>query len=131
MPRTNVPVTALIANSGVADPAGTAVDVANGHIIGPRVRAEQIVIRVVNTAVTPKNVTLKAGASQALAWAAGQGDLVMAVPASSTRWLGPFESGRYMQPRNDTGTTSGGFLYLDLEAGLTGNLSVFDLPRNA
>lgn len=133
MARTNVPITQLQANGAVvADPAGTTLDPTNGHIIGPRVNAEQIVVRVVNTAVTPKNVTLKAGTQQDLAWAAGQGDNVMPIPASSTRWLGPFESGRYLQPKNDLGAGTGpGYLYLDIQAGTTGTITVFNIPRNA
>jgi hypothetical protein len=131
MARTNIPVTSLVANGGiVTDPAGTTVDPTNGHIIGPRVSAEQIVIRVSNTFAGTKTVTLKASANSG-SISAGQGDLAMSIPATSVRWIGPFESMRFFQAKDDTGAGSAGYLYLDVQSGTTGTVSVFSVPRNA
>lgn len=88
--------TALAVNGSAADPAGTAVTsgAGNGATL-TQSAPEQTLFRVVNGS-TAGNVTLKAGA-QPLAIASGQGDLTVAVGASATVWLGPVESGRFLQ----------------------------------
>lgn len=131
MARTNVPVTPMVAGGTItADPAGTALDPTNGHIIGPRVQAEQIVIRVNNTSGSGKTLTLKVGNNMALGSPGSLGDLVMSLP-TGVSWVGPFESGRFAQSRNDTGTAVGGFLFADVQAAATGTITVFNVPRNA
>ncbi|MFE2021306.1 hypothetical protein ACFW9O_24990 [Streptomyces sp. NPDC059499] len=122
MARTTVPYSALLPNADLADPAGTATNagVGNGHTIAKAV-PELTVLRVVAGA-TGGNVTIKAGANPP-AIAAGQGDLVVAVANSATRWLGPFESGRFIQ--ND------GSLLVDIATGfVAGTITAFRIPRN-
>ncbi|MER5892393.1 hypothetical protein [Streptomyces sp. NPDC001876] len=122
MARTTVPYSALLPNADLADPAGTATNagVGNGHTIAKAV-PELTVLRVVAGA-TGGNVTIKAGANPP-AIAAGQGDLVVAVANSATRWLGPFESGRFLQ--------SDGTLLVDIATGfVAGTITAFRIPRN-
>lgn len=128
MARTVVAYSNLVPNGDLADPAGTATNagVGNGHVIpaaGPNGKAvpELTLLRVVAGA-TGGNVTIKAG-SYPPAIAAGQGDLVVAVANSATRWIGPFESGRFLQ--ND------GTLLVDIATGfIPGTITAFKVPRN-
>lgn len=95
MARTAVPYSTAVINNEIADPAGTAIvaGVGNGgQIVGAF--AEQTLLRIVAT--TAGNLTVKAG-TYPPAIAAGQGDLVLAIAANATTWVGPLESGRFNQ----------------------------------
>jgi hypothetical protein len=82
---------------------------------------ELTVLRLV-AGSTGGNVTVKAG-TQPLAIAAGQGDLVVAVGASATVWIGPFESGRFLQ--------SDGSMLVDVAtAYVAGTITAFKVPRH-
>lgn len=122
MARTAVPYSNLLPNADIADPAGTATNagVGNGHTIAKAV-PELTVLRVV-AGSTGGNVTIKAGANPP-ALAAGQGDLVVAVANSATRWIGPLESGRFLQ--------ADGSLLVDIATGfVAGTITAFRVPRN-
>jgi hypothetical protein len=120
MARTAVPYSNLVGNGSLADPAGTALDAANDHVIA-NADAERTLLRVTNTHTAAHNVTLKAG-TYPPAIAAGQGDLVVAVPANTgVAWIGPVESGRFLQ--ND------GSVLVDVEASHTGTITAFRLPK--
>ncbi len=122
MARTAVPYSNLLPNADLADPAGTATNagVGNGHTIA-KAHPELTLLRVVAGA-TGGNVTIKAGANPP-AIAAGQGDLVVAVANSATRWIGPFESGRFLQ--------ADGSLLVDIAVGfVAGTITAFRVPRN-
>jgi hypothetical protein len=121
MARTLLTVTDLVANASVAEPAGNAVDVANGHYVPGSVPLEELVIDVNQTFAGAKNITIKAGANPP-ALAAGQGDLVIAINAA-TRRIGPFTSARFSQ--------ADGSLWIDLEAGTTGTIKAIHMPRTA
>lgn len=128
MARTAVAYSNLVPNGNLADPAGTATNAGtgNGHVIptaGPNGKAvpELTILRVVAGA-TGGDVTVKAG-TQPLAIASGQGDLVVAVANSATQWIGPFESGRFLQ--ND------GTILVDIATGfVAGTITAFKVPRN-
>lgn len=95
MARTNLPVSALAANSSIADPAGTAADAANGmNITGAPL--EEIMLRVVNAGAGSTNVTVRAGVYPP-ALSEGKGDLVVAVANGTTKWIGPFTSAQFAQ----------------------------------
>lgn len=122
MARTAVPYSNLVPNASLADPAGTATNAGtgNGHSIAAAF-PELTLLRVVAGA-TGGNVTVKAG-TLPLAIASGQGDLVVAVANSATAWIGPFESGRFLQ--ND------GSLLVDIATGfVAGTITAFKVPRN-
>ncbi|MGR7002806.1 hypothetical protein ACU686_40490 [Yinghuangia aomiensis] len=127
MARTAVPYSNLLANADIADPAGTATNAGtgNGHVIpatqpGADAVPEYTILRVVAGA-TGGNITIKAG-TLPLAIASGQGDLVVAVGNSATRWIGPFESGRFLQ--ND------GSMLVDIATGFAaGTITAFRVPK--
>lgn len=119
MPRTAVPYSNLVANGLFADPTGTTADPTNGHAIAAS-EPERTLLRVKNTDTSAHNVTVKAG-TYPPALASVQGDLVVSCPASSTIWIGPFESGRFIQ--------KDGALNVDLAASTAGTVTAFLTPR--
>ncbi|MFJ6659705.1 hypothetical protein ACIQNG_25630 [Streptomyces sp. NPDC091377] len=127
MARTAVAYSNLLPNADIADPAGTPTNAGagNGHVIpaaGPgRAVPELTLLRVVAGA-TGGAVTVLAGDNPP-AIAAGMGNLVVAVGSSATRWIGPFESGRFLQ--ND------GTMLVDIATGfVAGSITAFRVPRN-
>lgn len=121
MARTLLTVTELVANSSVADPAGNAVDVANGHYVPGSTPLEELYLEVNLTFAGAKNVTIKAGANPP-ALSAGQGDLVVAIN-NAVKLIGPFSSARFAQ--------ADGSLQVDLEAASTGTIKAIHVPRTA
>jgi hypothetical protein len=119
MARTAIPVTDLTTVSSLADPAGTTADPTNGHTV-TGVRSEVLLFRVSNTTAGSLNATLRAG-TQPLAPSSGVGDLVVAVGATSTKWITPAESARFIQ--------SDGSVSLDLQAGFAGTVTAFRVNR--
>ena len=125
MARTAVALTTLTANTATADPTPTTADPTNGHVIGSGVRVplDEVVVRVANTSGGAKTVTLKAGTNPP-AFDAILGDVTFSVPATTgVKWVGPLTSARFAQ---DDGTVR-----IDLEAGFSGTLTAFRLPRTA
>jgi hypothetical protein len=118
--RTPVPYSPLVPNSHLTDPNPTTADQPNGHTIA-KAKPELTMIRAYNTAVGAKTITVKAGGNPP-ASAASLGDLVVSVGASGIEWIGPLESGRFLQ--------KDGSLSLDLQSGFTGSLTAFQMPRN-
>jgi hypothetical protein len=127
MARTNLPLSSLVANGSLADPAGTAIDVTNGMNVaipttaipsGPHL--DKLVLRVANTAGADKVVTIKAGANPP-AFRAGIGDLAVTVVATSgVRFIGPFDISRFAQ--------ADGSLNIDFGSGMTGTITAFMAP---
>lgn len=122
MARTEVEYSDLVANSDLDDPSGTALNdgEGEGHFIAAA-EPEKTVLRVTTAAGGGGDIIVVAG-DHPPALAAGQGDLVVAVSAESTAWLGPFESGRFIQ--ND------GQLLIDVESGGDGTITAFRVPRD-
>lgn len=120
MARTAVPYSALVANSDLADPSGTALDATNHHVVNAA-EPEKTVLRITNTSGASKVVTVKAGPNPP-AVAGGLGNLSVTVANGATRWVGPFESGRFLQ--------TDGTMQVDLAAGHTGAITAFKVPRN-
>jgi hypothetical protein len=120
MARTAIPATNLVANSSVANPAGTAVDPTNGHNVAG-VPLEELYLVCAFTFAGAKNLTVKAGANPP-ALSAGQGDLVVAIN-NQTKLVGPFSSARFSQ--------ADGSLNVDVEAATTGTIAVIRMPRTA
>ncbi len=117
----------LAANSNLADPAGTSS--ASGAGNGVRVPSisaganrafpELTLLRVNNASGGSGTVTVKAGAYPP-AIAAGQGDLTVTVANAATQWIGPFESGRFLQ--------ADGSLLVENSVAMT--ITAFKVPRN-
>jgi len=123
MARTAVPISNLVGNGSLADPAGTTIDATNDHIISlASVHSEELVIRVTNTDSSVHTVTLKAGGANPPAWRGGQGDLTASVAATTgVTFIGPVSSSRFQQ--------AGGNLYIDIETGHAGKITAFKVPR--
>ncbi|MFD9905627.1 hypothetical protein [Streptomyces sp. NPDC059063] len=121
MARTAVPYSNLVPNGNLAQPAGTALDATNDHVINSAV-PELTVLRVTNTDGSPHTVTVKAGDNPP-ALAAGQGDLTVSVAATTgVQLIGPFESGRFLQ--------ANGTMEIDIEASHAGTITALRVPRN-
>jgi hypothetical protein len=113
MPRTAVPVVTLT-REGLTTPGATAVDPTNDHELTYG-KGQNLFLEVNNTAGAAKTVTLLKG-DEVLAPSRRE-DLVLSVPATSRRFLGPFDIGRHAQP--------GGKIFIDLEAAITGTIAAY------
>lgn len=121
MARTAVAYSTLVANNKLTDPAGTSLDATNDHVINAA-KPERTLLRVTNTHGSDHDVTIKAGDNPP-AFGAGLGDLVVTVAATSgVQWIGPFESGRFLQ---DDGT-----LQVDIAASHAGTITAFLIPKS-
>lgn len=128
MARTNIPVTVLSRNGGINAPAGTAVDPTNGHYVDVGGLTGRLILWVHNTFGGTKVVTIKAGVKPP-AMRSGLGDLAYTAQASGDSYVGPFESGRFVQaPGGTDGGTLGGRVFVDLASGITGTIAALWLP---
>lgn len=119
MARTAVTVTDFVGNGSVVLGAGANLDATNDHVITDA-EPERTVIHISNTSVdTAFTAVVKAG-DYPPAIAAGQGDYTISVAFGTTRVLGPFESGRYLQ--------SDGSMEIDVSAA-TGKIWAFKIPK--
>lgn len=121
MARTSVSYSALVANSNLADPSGTSISsgAGNGAQIA-NAEPEKTLLRLSNASGGSGTATVKAGAYPP-AWAAGLGDLTVTVANSGTQWIGPLESGRFLQ--------ADGSLIVETSVAMT--ITAFKVPRNA
>ena len=118
----------LIPNGNLADAGVTTASAVAGAGNGVKVPSitagqtravpELTLLRVVNGA-TAGNVVVKAGVNPPAA-AATLGDLTIAVAANATQWVGPVESGRFLQ--------ADGSLLVETSQAMT--ITAFKIPRN-
>lgn len=127
MARTNIPLTVITPNAGQAFPAGTAVDPTNGHYIDCGGLSGQLLLWVNNTFAGTKTVTVKAGANPP-AMRKDIGDFVYTALASSATLLGNLESGRFIQAPGGTDGGTGGRVFVDLAAAMTGTIAALFIP---
>lgn len=129
MARAALAYSVTVPNGALADPAGTATVAGAGNGLqipsvpsaGAVVKSlpELTILRVSNASGGSGTVTLKAGV-QPLAIASGLGDLTATVANSATSWLGPFESGRFIQ--NDGS--------MIIESSVVMTVTAFQIKRN-
>lgn len=122
MATTQVPYSNLVANGNLVQPAGTALVAAptNNMQISDAV-PEYTVLRVSNTDDdTALTLTVKAGDNPP-ALAAGQGDLAVSIAFGTVRFIGPFESGRFIQ--------SDGSMMIESTT-TTGTITALRIPRS-
>lgn len=127
MARVALPYSNLVPNSNLADPAGVATVAGAGAglqvpDISPNRRQsapELTLLRVSNASGGSGTVTVKAGTNPP-SLAAGQGDLTVTVANSATAWVGPFESGRFIQPDGS----------IIIESSVVMTVTAFKVPRN-
>jgi hypothetical protein len=95
---TQLTYTKSVPNGGVQQPAGTTLVAAPTNDMQlANAQPEKTVLVVTNTdGSTNLNIIVKAG-DYPPAWAAGQGDLTVAVAFGHTEFIGPLESGRFLQ----------------------------------
>lgn len=122
MATTQLAYSNLVPNGNLTQPAGTALVAApTNNMQLADAFPELTVLRVTNsdddTALT---ITVKAG-DHPPALAAGQGDLTVSVAFGATQFLGPFESGRFVQ--ND------GSMLIESTT-TTGTIAALRIPRN-
>lgn len=127
MARTQIPLTNLAKNGLVNAPAGTAVDVANGHYIDVGGLAGRLLLWINNTFAGTKVCTIKAGVNPP-AYRKDIGDLAVTAPNAAAAYAGPFESARFVQAPGGTDGGAGGRIFLDLTAGMTGTIAALWLP---
>jgi len=131
MARTNLPTTAFTPNAALADPAGAAIDQANGMTVqfppafpvGPTARS--LVLRVKNTAAGAHTVTIPAGVNPPAFRASREpfgsaGGLATSIAAGATEWIGPFDESIFTQ--------SDGSIFINFDAGTTGTITAFVTP---
>ncbi|MGW2044644.1 hypothetical protein ACWCPF_05605 [Streptomyces sp. NPDC001858] len=122
MATTQLSYTNLPPNSGVVNPTGTTLVAAPTNDMQlANAFPELTILRVLNndddTALT---ITVKAG-DHPPALAAGQGDLTVSVAFGTTHFIGPFESGRFVQSDGSMMITS---------STTTGTIAALKVPRN-
>lgn len=122
MATTQLSYSNLVPNGNLLQPAGTALVAAptnNMQLAGAR--PELTVLRVSNTDDdTALTLTVKAGDNPP-ALAAGQGDLAVTVAFGTVQFIGPLESGRFLQ--ND------GSMMIESTT-TTGTITALRVPRN-
>jgi hypothetical protein len=104
MARVALPYQTLVANSNLLDPTGVATVAGAGNglqipDISPNRRQalpEFTLLRVANASGGSGTISLLAGTNPPNV-AAGQGNLTTTVANSTTQWIGPFESNRFLQ----------------------------------
>jgi|ERR1700741_1668771 len=123
MARTAIPITRLVHNDSISNPAGTTIDstlvTAGAVIVSPPFSS--IMVRVNNTSGADRDVIVRAGI-RPIASMGGYGDLTEEVPATSGSELFYLNSSRYAQTNGD--------LYIDFESGFTGTIAVIAPPKN-
>ena len=129
MARTNLPVTNLVGEGSLLQPAGTAVDQANGMNIAIQSSAipaasdsELLILQVANTAASPFTIIVRAGV-QPPAFRTLLGDLTITVTNATTRLVGPFDNARHAQ--------ADGSINIDFGVGFTGTIAAYLVPRSA
>ena len=104
MPRVALPYQSLVGNGNFADPAGVATVAGAGNglqipDISPNRRQsvpEQTILRVANASGGSGTISIQPATNPPNV-AGGQGALTVTVANSTTQWLGPFESNRFIQ----------------------------------
>lgn len=132
MARTLLALNTLIPNNGIAAPVAATIDQALGmNVQFPTTGVpaapvmDNLILVVNNTAVSSKTVTVRAGVGGGTtpgpAWRSGIGDLNVTVAASSTAYLGPFDSSKYSQ--------LDGSINLDFQSGISGTITALIQPK--
>lgn len=123
MATTQLSYTKTVPNGGVAAPAGTTLVAAPTNDMQLAAAQPEKTVFVVTNSDSGNAITftVKAG-DYPPAWAAGQGDLAITVAASGREYVGPLESGRFMQ--------SDGSMFVTASA-VTGTVTPLLISRSA
>lgn len=104
MARVALPYSTLVSNGNLLDPTGVATVAGAGNglqtpDISPNRRQslpELTLLRVANASGGSGTISILAGTNPPNV-AAGQGNLTVTVANTTTQWIGPFESNRFIQ----------------------------------
>ena len=118
MADTAIPISSVVLNTALANPAGTAIVAANTHVITPTKATSKVLVRLTNTFAGAKIFTIQAG-NNPPADASGQGALTASLAQNDVVWLS-LESARFMK--------SNGTIVVTVEAATTGNIAALQLP---
>lgn len=122
MATTQLTYTNLVTNTGTEDPTGTTLVAAptnDMQLAGAE--PERTILRVKNTDDdTALTIIVKAG-DYPPALASGQGDLSVSVAFGKTEYIGPLESGRFVQSDGSLMITS---------STTTGTIAALKVPRH-
>lgn len=127
MARTQIPLTNLVKDGGVQIPTATAVDPTNGHYVDVGGLTGQLIITVNNTFAGTKLLTVKAGANPP-AFRKDLGDATYTLAASDRAVIGPLEAARFVQAPGGTDGGTGGRVFIDLAAAITGSIAALFIP---
>jgi len=116
MPRTAITPTPLVANS-LSTPIAVTIDITNGMFI--TAEPEMSTLLITNTDTSPHVVTLRGG-DPVTSLGAGA-DQAYTIPASSSRYIGPFTSARCQQKDRS--------MWFDFTAGHAGTVTALVTPR--
>ena len=112
-----------VENGQIAEGAGTAINTTNGGNVvlptGAVGNTDRLVLRIDNTTVSAKNVTIRAGVYPP-AFRSSMGDLVLQVALSAKAYFF-IESARFIQ--------ADGSVNLDYESGMTGTVFALITPN--
>lgn len=126
MARTAVPYSNLVPNGELADPAGTAISsgAGNGGQIPATSSARSVpeltVIRLANASGSTGTATVLPGTNPPFPGAAVGSFTTTNITTGTSRWIGPFESGRFLQPD--------GSIIVETSQNMT--MTAFRVPRN-
>lgn len=110
--------TTLTANDKTAAPSGTTL--AASQSLADAEPEKTILVVAETGGSADLTFTVKAG-DYPPAIAAGQGDLAVTITKSTTQYIGPFESGRFLQNDGSMSFTS---------SATTGTIAALKVPRN-
>jgi hypothetical protein len=119
MARDAVALTALSLNGVVDESAGVAIAPANGAAIQADGDTQRLLVVIKNTTAGARDVTVGAGAAPP-SLRSGIGDLVVTLAQNDVAMM-TLESARFAQGNGD--------IHLDFEAGMTGTVHAYRLPR--
>jgi hypothetical protein len=123
MARDAVTITALSSGVAATNPAGTAINTANGANIAAAGDTSRLLIRITNTNGTNRVATIKAGSTNPPAVRKGLGDYAITVPATTGDVVVVVESARFLQ--------ADGSINVDFAASMAGVISAVRLPKGA
>ncbi len=118
MARTAVVATVLTRDASTVQPAGVAVDPANGHTVAAEGPGQETYLDIDSTFAGAKTFTIKAGVEKG----APLGDLVVSLNAQRAL-VGPLSGYRFMQ--------ADGSFSIDVQAGATGTIRAYRFPGSA
>jgi hypothetical protein len=116
MARTALTVNTLTRDASLVQPAGNAVDPANGHVLAAEGVDQATFLDIDSTFAGAKTFTIKAGAFSTQPNA----DLVISLNAQRAL-IGPLSSGKYAQ--------ADGTINIDVAAAATGTIRAYRIPN--